>query len=283
MRYLSEERTEEFKNNIIGLKSIKFSKEEIEQLKKKRELYLISLTPFFRMTIDELEESDHFKNLTDQDKYTFLIDYMTQNKIKINENPQLEALLSKFETGRKKEWQKEWIKDLMGYLQDFDTIGERKDRLKLIIAEIEMRVINDEYFNENDIDFYGNIIDVMPIIKAYLNYLESFPTNIESEGLELNGNIPINLEDQDRFVYCHIFGIIDYLKDHIRSDGSKYTDRKLYKYISLVTNISESTVKRLMTFSKNPDNADPNNPFNKNEVLDRIKKMILNNNMLGKF
>ena len=164
MRYLSEERTEEFKNNIIGLKSIKFSKEEIEQLKKKRELYLISLTPFFRMTIDELEESDHFKNLTDQDKYTFLIDYMTQNKIKINENPQLEALLSKFETGRKKEWQKEWIKDLMGYLQDFDTIGERKDRLKLIIAEIEMRVINDEYFNENDIDFYGNIIDVMPII-----------------------------------------------------------------------------------------------------------------------
>ncbi|MBK8405796.1 MAG: hypothetical protein IPL25_17515 [Saprospiraceae bacterium] len=131
------------------------------------------------MTIDELEESDHFKKLTDQDKYTFLIDYMTQNKIKINENPQLEALLSKFETGRKKEWQKEWIKDLMGYLQDFDTIGERKDRLKLIIAEIEMRVINDEYFNENDIDFYGNIIDVMPIIKAYLNYLESFPTNIE--------------------------------------------------------------------------------------------------------
>ncbi|MBK8875908.1 MAG: hypothetical protein IPN13_19230 [Bacteroidetes bacterium] len=71
MRYLSEERTEEFKNNIIGLKSIKFSKEEIEQLKKRRELYLISLTPFFRMTIDELEESDHFKKLTDQDKYTF--------------------------------------------------------------------------------------------------------------------------------------------------------------------------------------------------------------------
>ncbi len=71
MRYLSEERTEEFKNNITGLKLIKFSKEEIEQLKKKRELYLISLTPFFRMTIDELEESDHFKKLTDQDKYTF--------------------------------------------------------------------------------------------------------------------------------------------------------------------------------------------------------------------
>lgn len=167
----------------------------------------------------------------------------------------------------------------MGYLQDFDTIGERKDRLKLIIAEIEMRVINDEYFNENDIDFYGNIIDVMPIIKAYLNYLESFPTNIESEGLELNGNTPINIDAQEKFIYCYELGIIEHLREFLKNKNQKATGSKIYPLLSSITGVNPSTIKRLMTFANNPINANEGNPFKNEKLMERVNTFLYNNGL----
>ena len=202
-------------------------------------------------------------------------------------------------------------KEYFGY-ENIDTYSYKQELCRLISIKRKINI-------ENELDSISTIDEKLIILKKYKaknmfqkasdkidynsrhpeinefdlldEYLDAYIGEFEIMKQEENINplenniamsIPIDIEDQERFVYCHKFGIINFLMDHIKSDGTKYTDTKLYKYLALITNISESTIKRLMTFTKSEINSDPNNPFKKIDLMERVNRIIMNNNMITK-
>lgn len=89
-------------------------------------------------------------------------------------------------------------------------------------------------------------------------------------------NFDLNLSSQEKFIYCHKLGVIEYLKEFLINQNQKTTGPALNPLISIITGINPNYIKRLMTFVKNPDSADEKNPFNNKNLIEKINRYLIN-------
>jgi hypothetical protein len=99
--------------------------------------------------------------------------------------------------------------------------------------------------------------------------------------LESFNTTPINIDAQEKFIYCYELGIIEYLREFLKNKNQKITDSKIYSLLSLITGVNASTIKRLMPFANNPNNANEGNPFTNEKLMERVNKFLYDNGLKG--
>ena len=172
-----------------------------------------------------------------------------------------------------------------GLMQEINGMQPINDKVKYLSSyivnyDLNMKISEIEHpYNEPNI-FPGD--PFRELLSAQLEVYKLQNNNYPEDSQENNYPIPIDIKGQERFVYCHKFGIINYLKELIISDGRKYSDAQLYKYLALITNTNEKSIQKYMGFSNRPDSSTDHNPFKNVELMDRVTKMILNNSMITK-
>lgn len=155
----------------------------------------------------------------------------------------------------------------------------------LRIERIEIPLVETEWNNAIDFTSFfdkkkGKYVvkkDKLFFLKCS-EYIENLTTKYQSISTN-ESPLPeiVNIEAQEKFVYCHELGIIDYLREIISKSGRKQTQKSLYLPLCLITGISQATIKRLMQYSNNPESIANGNPFNNSQLMERVKRNLYNN------
>ncbi|MBK6860818.1 MAG: hypothetical protein IPG95_11155 [Saprospiraceae bacterium] len=169
-----------------------------------------------------------------------------------------------------------WNEGNEGFLEKYKEIyNEHIVRLRIEIAEIKLfrKDVNKIQVLENLIDYFTGLKD------DYSNFnifIKDASNSMNSEEYD----IPINIQDQEKFIYCSKLGVIDFLKKKIEDSGVKYTDSKLYPLIVQITGNKLLSVKKLMSYHKKPHHDDLGNPFNNLDLMNRVDKYLFNNRLV---
>lgn len=163
-----------------------------------------------------------------------------------------------------------------GFHEKYKEIyNEHIVRLKIEIAEIKLfrKDLNKIQVLENLIDYFTGLKD------DYSNF--NLFVKDASNGMNPEEyDFPIDIEDQEKFIYCSKLGVIDFLKKKVEDSGVKYTDSKLYPLIVQITGNNPLSVKKLMSYHKKPHHDDIGNPFNNSELMIRVDKFLIKNSLV---
>nr|MBP8726234.1 hypothetical protein [Saprospiraceae bacterium] len=112
-------------------------------------------------------------------------------------------------------------------------------RINKLIAKFELFEIN-----------LDRIQSLEKLIKYFEILKSDNPTDIYLSLHNQTANeILINIDDQEKFVYCHELGIIDYFKTILKEKNLKFNDTAVYPLIVSITGISSGYVKKLMGYA----------------------------------
>lgn len=184
-----------------------------------------------------------------------------------------------------------WKLDFDINLEEHESLKEKISQIKKALAYLEYTLqqqnIERKYFKVEYNPREGIISE--PHTKAKIDYLEyklktliiendkDSESNTELENF--TSNVPINLDQKERFVYWEELQLIEFLKNKIKERGLPYSDKRLYTLLNLCAGISEASAKQLMSFVNYKENISRNNPFIDKEIMERVNKNLINNSM----
>lgn len=229
----------------------------------------------------EMEKTDDFISYVEEYETKLLIkSWLTaEDKLLWTDLQRKRKIVEEFEDyiyNLENELNEIWDSNEENFLELYKNVyDEHINGIKIKIAELKL--FKGDF---NKISIFENLMEY------FIQLRDNFSLfNLEGRGQikqEDPGeiDIQINLEDQEKFVYCSKLGVIDFLKKKIEDSGVKYFDKELYPLIVHITGNSLLSVKKLMSFHNYPNNISGDNPFNDSKLMGRVNKFLINRSLI---
>ncbi len=144
-----------------------------------------------------------------------------------------------------------------------NAINETTIKIKQLIYRKELAGFY--FFEKSKTD---NVIAFLDKLKELYNEANSnSKIDLSSKYSELDLEIPISISEKLKFAMASELGVINHLQKYLTDRNFKMNDNKVYPLLSLITGISESTIKRMFPFHKDKTIKDfKRNPWKIHEI-----------------